>query len=478
MIVKLGIAAQRVHGGSVPLMALCLWAVLSIFTCSDAALAAAPNVVLIVSDDQRPDTIAALGNNEIRTSALDRLCREGIAFTRAFCANPICTPSRAEILTGANSFRNGVHDFGRAIHHDFTTMPVALRKNGYHTCYVGKWHNDGRPIQRGYVETVGLFAGGGGKWARDRVDFKGFPITGYRGWVFQDDDGNKFPEQGVGLTPRTSRQIADAAIAFIARKSPTPFFLHVNFTAPHDPLVPTDDPRWQYDSLSLTVPQPFYPKHPFEHGNGNGRDEKLLPWPRTEQIVRETKAAYYSVISDMDDQIGRILSEIEKSGISDNTYVVFASDHGVGLGSHGLRGKQSMYEHTQRVPLLMRGPGISAGKRRDTLVYLRDIFPTVCAWTKTPIPKTVDGRSLVPAVGDASFVIRDEVYGYFRDRQRMIRTQRWKLIEYPRIERLQLFDLQVDPRETNDLSRDFSHLETVNQMRTQLHVWLAEQAGP
>jgi arylsulfatase A-like enzyme len=437
-----------------------------------------PNIVLIVSDDQRPDTVAALGNPEIRTPTFDRLSREGLAFTRAFCGNPICTPSRAEILTGANSFRNGVHDFGRQIHPDFTLIPQALSSNGYHNCYVGKWHNDGRPIQRGYAETVGLFAGGGGKFAKDRVDFKGFPITGYRGWVFQDDQGNKFPEKGVGVTARTSQQIADAAIEFLKKHDNDPFFLHVNFAAPHDPLVPTDDPRWKYNPESLAVPQPFYTRHPFEHGNGNGRDERLLPWPRNEQIVRETKAAYYSVISDMDDQIGRILKQLDNRKLADNTIVIFTSDHGVGLGSHGLRGKQSMYEHTQRVPMLIRGPGIPAGERRDTLVYLRDLFPTICTWTGIDIPQSVDGLSLAPAIRDSQHRVRSEVYGYFRDRQRMIRDERWKYIEYPKIQRTQLFDLKTDPLETNDLSRNITHFDTMTKLRVKLHKWLAEQSTP
>jgi arylsulfatase A-like enzyme len=434
-----------------------------------------PNVLLIVSDDQRPDTVAALGNTEIRTPTLDQLSRQGVAFTHAFCGNPICTPSRAEILTGANSFRNGVHDFGRKIHPEFTLMPQALSGNGYHTCYVGKWHNDGRPTQRGYAQTVGLFAGGGGKWAKDRVDFKGFPITGYRGWIFQDDQGNKFPERGIGVTARTSQQIANAAIEFLTKHDERPFFLHVNFAAPHDPLVPTDDPRWKYDADSLSVPKPFYSRHPFEHGNGNGRDERLLPWPRNEKIVRETKAAYYSVISDMDDQIGRILSKLDDRQFTDNTIVIFTSDHGVGLGSHGLRGKQSMYDHTQRVPMLMRGPGIPAGEQRSTLVYLRDLFPTICTLTGTNIPKTVDGLSLQAAIQDKQHQTRSEVYGYFRDRQRMIRTERWKLIEYPQIQRDQLFDLQTDPYETHDLSRELDHFATMTELRTKLHRWLNEQ---
>ena len=129
-----------------------------------------PNVLLLVSDDQRPDTIHELGNDLIRTPNLDRLVREGCAFTRATCANPICTPSRAEILTGCTSFRNGVHDFGRKVNPDVPLMARWFADAGYHTWYVGKWHNDGAPTERGYERTNGLYRGGGAKWYKPQTD--------------------------------------------------------------------------------------------------------------------------------------------------------------------------------------------------------------------------------------------------------------------------------------------------------------------
>ena len=132
-----------------------------------------PNVLLIVSDDQRPDTIAALGNGVIQTPSLDRLVSEGTAFTRATCGNPICTPSRAEILSGCSSFRSGVIDFGKPIDPDLPLMARWFADAGYRTSYVGKWHNDGLPTQRGYSQTNGLYRGGGGKWYEPQVDWAG-----------------------------------------------------------------------------------------------------------------------------------------------------------------------------------------------------------------------------------------------------------------------------------------------------------------
>ena len=165
------------------------------------------------------------------------LSARGTSFSKAICANPICTPSRAEILSGCDSFTNGVIDFGRRIDPELTLWPQAMQQAGYETGYVGKWHNDGRPIDRGFEKPPGLFSGGGGKWYEPQTDWKGMAVTGYRGWIFQSGDGKqKYPELGVGLTPNISEKFADAAINFVQEKRDKPFFLQVNFTAPHDPL--------------------------------------------------------------------------------------------------------------------------------------------------------------------------------------------------------------------------------------------------
>lgn len=336
---------------------------------------------------------------------------------------------------------------------------------------MGKWHNDGRPHERGYQESLGLYMGGGGRWAKEAVDFKGTQVTGYRGWVFQADDGQKFPEKGVGLTPDISRQFADAAIELIRRPGDTPFFLHVNFTAPHDPLLWPPGYETTYRGADMPLPPNFLPQHPFDHGNFSGRDEQLLPWPRTAAMVRDVTAAYYAVISHLDEQIGRILAALDETGLGDNTIVVFSSDHGLAVGSHGLRGKQNMYEHTVGVPLVVRGPGIPRGQRCAAQVYLRDLFPTACDWAGLAIPETVQGKSFVPVVDGRQKEIHPYVVCYFRDKQRMIRTDRWKLIYYPHIDRWQLFDLQADPFEKTDLSQLAAHAGVLSDLQNKLADW-------
>ncbi|QDV52680.1 sulfatase-like hydrolase/transferase [Gimesia fumaroli] len=441
----------------------------------DVKKATHPNIVFLLSDDQRPDTIGALGNKIIKTPNLDQLVKQGTSFTRAVCANPICTPSRAEIMTGVSGFHNGSMDFGKPIKKELTTWSQAMHNASYNSWYVGKWHNDGKPVMRGYDETLGLFTGGGGRWAVPSYDGNGLLVTGYRGWIFQDDDQNMFPQKGVGLSSNISEHFADAAIEFIERKHEKPYFLHVCFTAPHDPLLMPIGYEQYYDPKKMPVPVNFQPEHPFEHGNKYGRDEKLLPWPRTKQIVQNDLSLYYSIVSHLDAQVGRIVDALKKSGQWDNTILIYSSDHGLAMGSHGLRGKQNMYEHTVGVPLIMVGPGIPADKRSSAQCYLRDLYPTSCDLAGVPIPKTVEAKSLKPVLTGDKEAIYDEVYCYFRNFQRMIRTDRWKLIVYPHLNRVQLFDLKQDPLEQHDLSQDPQHQQIRDSLHRKLNDWRKQQ---
>lgn len=434
-----------------------------------------PNVLFLFSDDQRPDTIHALGNRLIETPHLDRLAREGTVFTRAVSPNPLCVTSRTEIMSGCCGIRNGRIEFGK-LAPDHVLWTDVLRAAGYHTWHVGKWHVPGRPTTRGYEESLGLFAGGGPKV--EAVDFCGRPVTGYVGWVLQTDDGRRFPERGVGLTPAISATFADAAIAFLQRRSEKPFFLQVNFTAPHDPLLIPPGYAGKYDPARMPLPPNFLPQHPFDHGNLGGRDERLFATPRTPQEVRRELAAYYAVISHMDAQIGRILDALDATGQAGNTIVIFSSDQGLAIGSHGLRGKQNMYEHTVTVPLILRGPGIPKGARSAAQCYLRDLYPTVCEMAGCKTPAVVQARSLVPLLRGEVKSIYAQVYGYFGSVQRMIRTDRWKLIFYPKIGRYQLFDLREDPDERQDLSGVPQHAALRNELCTKLAAWQREVGDP
>ena len=432
---------------------VCLATVSLLAACAAAAEPARrPNILLLVSDDQRQDTVGAYGENTvIETPNLDSLARRGAHFTRAICTHPLCYPSRAEILTGCTGFRSGTYSELK-LNPGVPLWPRVMREAGYRTCYVGKWHTAGRPSAVGYETCEGLY-GSGKAGDQPYVDFRGRPATGYRGWQFQTDDGKRFPEEGIGLTPDISAKFADAAIRLIRQPSDKPFFLHVNFTAPHDPrLFPTGYEK-EYDPAKLPLPLNFRGEHPFDHGNLRGRDELLLPFPRTAGDVQQELACYYAVITHMDAQIGRILKALDDAGQRDNTLVIFTSDHGLAIGSHGLVGKQNMYEHTINVPLIMAGPGITAGRRVAGQCHLRDLFPTVCELVGIACPQT-DGLSVVPLLSGKQNEIYLYVVGYFQDSQRMIREQSWKLIWYPKIDRWQFFVIATDPHELRDLSAE------------------------
>ena len=452
------------------------WIVAGMLALPFASAADPPNVILIVTDDQRPDTIAAHGNAVIRTPELDQLVREGTSFLRATCSNPICTPSRAEIISGSTGFRNGVTDFGGRIAQGAPLMAEWFRVAGYQTVYSGKWHNDGRPGNRGYTECRGLYSGGGGRWAKPQHDFAGRPVTGYRGWIFQENDGQKYPDRGVGLTADISTKIADAAIDAIRNKGDGPLFLHVNFTAPHDPLL--IPPGWEdaYTAVDTLLPPNYLPQHPFDHGNFDGRDERLFRWPRTKLEVRTELAAYYAVISDVSRQVGRIRTALRQQQIENDSIVVFTSDHGLAVGSHGLRGKQNMYDHTIGVPLILQGPGVPRDRRVNAQCYLRDLFPTLCDLAGIAGPgKQIDGKSLQPVLKGVKTEVHPFICGYFRKSQRMIRTPRYKLIDYPLAGRRQLFDLQDDPHERVNLISRGEHQQLAEDLMNQLNDWFSKQ---
>jgi arylsulfatase A-like enzyme len=465
-----------------------------------AAPSSRPNVVFLLTDNQPSDTIRALGNPYIETPQLDRLVAEGSTFTRVIAANPHCVPSRAEMLTGATGFTNLSSPFGNSLNDQLTLWPAAMKAAGYHTWHCGKWHTAGTPAQRGYEETRALRAPGRiQSLSQTHPTMRnGRPATGYVGSVFVTNDGKVELEKGVGLTPDSDRHIADGAIEFIRRRSDRPFFLHVNFTATHDPLLPHSRYAEKYPPASIPLPPNFMPEPLFDYGNARGRDELLMPFPYTPADVRQELADIYAVVSHLDEQIGRIRAALEETGQADNTILIFTTDHGAGVGRHGIRGYQNMFEHTLNIPLIFVGPGIPRNRRVSAQGYLRDIYPTVCELTRIPIPNTVEAKSLVPVLTGRAREIHPEVYAYWHGEgrsgqskqyqaelplERMVRTDRWKLIYYSHLDRYQLFDLPNDPYELRDLSADLQHETVLVDLKRKLSAWFgpriaAHQANP
>ncbi len=411
-----------------------------------------PNVLFLFSDDQRADTIAALGNANIRTPNLDRLAGRGTAFTRAYCMGAqqgaVCVPSRAMLLTGRTLFRIKENLAGQ------TTWPEMFAKAGYSTFMTGKWHNGGPSALRCFQEGKAIFLGG-----------MGTP--------------NKLPLQDISAAhefenkrisgEHSVKLFADAAAEFLQRqKGAQPFLCYVPFNLPHDPRIAPQSYHDKYNAAPPPLPANFLPQHPFNNGALVIRDEELAPWPRTPEIVRQHLADYYAAIEFMDAQIGRILAALEASGQAENTLVVFASDHGLAIGSHGLFGKQNLYDHSMRAPLIMAGPGIPAGKQSDALCYLLDIFPTLGALAGIEPPEGSEGRSLVPVLAGRADTHRDVLLTAYTKVQRAVRDDRWKLIVYPQVNKTQLFDLKTDPAEMHDLANDPRHAEDVKRLTARL----------
>jgi arylsulfatase A-like enzyme len=246
--------------------------------------------------------------------------------------------------------------------------------------------------------------------------------------------------------------------------------MYLAFEGPHDPRVAAPHYLQLYARDRLPLPANYLPEHPFDNGEMKIRDEALEAWPRTPDAIRRHLHEYYACITSIDGHIGRLLQALEQLGELDNTLIVFTSDNGLAIGSHGLMGKQNLYEDGMKVPLLFRGPGIPQGQSQ-ALVYLLDVFPTLCELAGTQVAAEVDGQSLVPVIRGQMPTVRDTLFLSYRDVQRAVRDERWKLIVYPKVKVRQLFDLQNDPCEVRDVGNQPEHAERVRTMLGELRRW-------
>jgi arylsulfatase A-like enzyme len=271
-------------------------------------------------------------------------------------------------------------------------------------------------------------------------------------------------------------RFADAAASFVGRAE-GPFFVYLSFTAPHDPrAAPAEfESLFRDEAGKPAVPLPanFMAEHPLDQGDARIRDEVLIDIPRDPEALAEEIADYHAMIAHMDAAIGRVLHQVERRDreTGGRTIVLFTSDHGLAIGSHGLLGKQNAYEHSIRAaPLVIAGDGIGAGKS-DAFAILNDVLPTVASLVGVEAPKGLEGRSLKPVIDGAAERVRDEVWYAYKGYQRAIRVDRWKLIRYPHLDRLQLFDLRDDPHELDDLHADPEHSDLVEMLSSRLDAW-------
>lgn len=440
--------------------------------------AAGVNVLVLMTDQHRVDTLGCYGNAVCQTPALDRMAGKGVRFDNAFTPTAICTPARASLLTGVLPFRHGLlanHErnvgYREELDGRYPTFSEPLHAAGYQVGHVGKWH-------------VGKELGPAGH-GFDGVDYPGWgnPVRhpDYLRYLAE----RKLPEFGLrhrvrgtfpngepgNLLAGITGQPAEATFEYFLaertierlrtyaetyRRDGRPFFLACNWFGPHLPYCLPEAYYRRYDPADVQLPaslaenfaaKPKVQQHYSAHWGLNS-----LPLEQWRELI----AAYWGYVSLIDEQVGRITAVLDELGLTDETVVAFTADHGEFTGSHRLHDKgPAMYDDIYRIPLLIAGPGIRQGASEDRFVTLIDLTPTIAELAGAPTPGHYDGASLVPMLrGDPlpdwpDFVVAEFHGHHFPYPQRMIRTHRHKLVINP-ADRNELYDLATDPHELHN----------------------------
>jgi arylsulfatase A-like enzyme len=424
-----------------------------------------PNIILLVADDQRWDSMGCAGNSIIQTPNIDSLATGGTLFRQAFATTAICMSSRADILTGMYTRCNGIEDFITPLRPALfeNTYAMILRRAGYRTGFVGKW-------------------GLGGPLPKSAYDY-------FQGYTNQ---GEYFePGSSKHLTVRQG----DQAVEFLRQsRKDQPFCLAVSFKAPHVQDDGRDKPG-------------IYAKYPYDLALKDLYKDAQIPPPRTKdtwlipeffdqslnltreapdfhpQNYQETMKCLYRLITGLDIAVGRILAAVRDLGVEDNTVIIYTSDHGSFYGEHGFGGKWLMYEESIRTPMIVydpRQPASLRGSGRDEMTLKIDLLPTILELAGEPLPLGAQGTSLLPLIQGENPSWRQEwFYQYHHERTAKIvssegiRTGQWKYIRYINSNPLteQLFDVQADPREENDLAAADEHRQVLENLRQRWKTW-------
>ena len=416
-----------------------------------------PNILFIFADDQCFDTLREWGNDEVETPNLDRLARSGVTFRRAYnmgsWSGAVCVASRTMLNTGRFLWRaHEVHPHLENERSEGRFWSEILRDAGYETYFSGKWHVGKEKIAQAAFDYVRHVRPG---MPNQTPAGYNRPVEGQPDqWSPYDTKFNGFWRGGK----HWSEVLGDDAVDYLeqAADRDKPFFMYLAFNAPHDPRQSPKEFVDKYPLANIRTPQNYLAEYPFKDyiGCGKGlRDEKLAPFPRTEYAVKVNRQEYYAIITHMDQQIGRILDALEKTGKKEETYIFYSADHGLAVGQHGLLGKQNMYDHSVRVPFIVSGPDLEAGKRVDTPVYLQDITASTLDVAGVEKPEHVEFTSVMPvARGQREEHVYDAIYGAYLQLQRSVTMDGYKLIVYPKAARTRLYNLKTDPLEMNDLA--------------------------
>ena len=427
-----------------------------------------PNFLFMIADDHRHSALGALGTEAVSTPTFDQMIADGTCFTQAHImgstSGAVCMPSRGMLMSGC-----GLFDTPDPLPDDVPLLPELLRQNGYTTFGAGKWHNRRGSYARCFGESGKVFFGG-------MSDQYAMPVNDF-------DPAGEYPPAETYIADGFATTVfSDEMIEFLSERSPDddePFFAYIAFTSPHDPRTPPPPFDKMYDPAEIELPPNFLPEHPFDIGVRDIRDEVLAGYPRGEDEIKRHMADYYGMISHMDFDIGRILETLDGRGLSENTIVVYTSDHGLGVGQHGLMGKQNLYDHSMRIPLIMRGPGMPAGLRSKALLYLLDLYPTLLELAGLPVPDSTAGHSLTALLDEVTYMHRRQIFSAYQGvfghpagapYQRSIKDEGHKLIQtvVDGLMTWQLFDLRADPHETQDQIANPAHAALVEGLKADL----------
>lgn len=434
-----------------------------------------PNILFIFADDQTYLGVHALGNPEVITPNLDKLAQSGVTFTHTYNMGgwngAVCMASRAMLNTGRFLWRaKKAEDFYYPAMKDSGQFWSQMMQNaGYDTYMTGKWH-----VKQGagtIFQTVADIRPGMPGSVPEAYNRPQSP--GDTTWLPWHTKYGGFWEGGK----HWSEVIGDNAVQFLdsAKKSTNPFFMYLAFNAPHDPRQSPKEFVDMYPLENISIPESFLELYPYKDSIGCGpglRDERLAPFPRTEYSIKVHRQEYYAIITHMDEQIGRIISHLKETGQDKNTYILFSADHGLSVGNHGLVGKQNMFDHSMRVPCILVGPNIPENEKRDMQVYLQDLMATSLDLADIEKPDYVEFNSLMPLINNKMQKSPyPEIYGAYINFQRMVRTDNYKLIIYPKAKKILLFDVVNDPNEMIDLAenQEFANVkaELIQQFKKQ-----------